>query len=124
MSEVMDRPGLNKAQIAGRAQRATFWAERRARAERAAIHNALNDRMMATMSELTKRFPKCFMPPFKPKLPISIGITEVVRIAAPDMDHRDLANAIRRYCGDISYLRGLVAGAPRFNLEGNPAGVV
>jgi sRNA-binding protein len=58
--------------------------------------------------------------PHKP-LKIDIG-KELVTLGILTAAEVDMA--LRRYCGRVMYLKSCIAGAPRFGLSGNHAGVV
>lgn len=77
-----------------------------------------------TRELLVERFPRCFMPKGKRKLPLKVGIYQDVRSAAPDISARRLKDALHDYTTGRTYLRALVAGAHRVDLDGWPDGVV
>lgn len=83
-------------------------------------------RMFATLGRqvLAERFPLCFAPQGAPKRPLKVGIYADIRAAVPDLSSRKLVCALRDYTAGPLYLRGLVAGATRVGLDGEPAGEV
>jgi hypothetical protein len=78
----------------------------------------------ATRRELIRRFPKIFRAYRAPKVPMKIGTHDDVVAACPDIDAKLIGFAIAQYVNQGDYRDYLVAGATRFDLEGNAAGVV
>jgi ProP effector len=73
---------------------------------------------------LAKRFPKCFSIE-APRKPLKVGIhvdimARLGNVIAPEQLRRGLA----AYTGATAYLRGIVSGAIRRDLNGNAAGMV
>jgi hypothetical protein len=85
---------------------------------------ARQERAFRMRDALIERWPNCFKGPEQPKLPLKIGIHRDIKAIAPELSTRDLGTAIRYYVGDYQYRQAMVAGAVRFDLDGNPAGVV
>jgi hypothetical protein len=85
---------------------------------------ARRERAFRMRDTLIERWPNCFKGPEQAKLPLKIGIHRDIKAIAPELSTRDLGTAIRYYVGDYQYRRAMVAGAVRFDLDGNPAGVV
>ncbi|WP_295442015.1 ProQ/FinO family protein [uncultured Thiodictyon sp.] len=59
--------------------------------------------------------------------PLAIGIRDAIMAWAdtrPDLDPRQVAEALRAHCARLTYRRTLLAGAPRIDLEGQPVGSV
>ncbi|MBS9476197.1 ProQ/FINO family protein [Ancylobacter radicis] len=81
-------------------------------------------RAEATREVLVERFPRTFMPKGERKIPLKVGIYQDLRIAAPDLSARKMADALHDYTTGRTYLRALVAGAHRIDLDGWPEGVV
>ena len=73
---------------------------------------------------LVARFPKCFMPKGAEKLPLAIGTGGQIQKLLSDLSWSHLQLALVDYTHGPTYLRGIVAGAPRYDLEGNPNGEV
>lgn len=73
---------------------------------------------------LVSRFPKCFMPKGKAKLPLKIGIDKDLAEQCPDILAVHIRIAMRDYCGGPRYLREMVEGARRVALDGSDAGFV
>jgi ProP effector len=59
-----------------------------------------------------------------PLHPLKIGIDHDIREQCPDVPLRTHREFIRRYVGQVGYLRLLIAGTARVDLDGNPAGIV
>lgn len=87
-----------------------------------ARNNALRTRYW-----LRRQFPKCFMPFGEPKKPLKIGIFDDI-LAIYGGSYKGfrylLEGALRDYVHGETYLRAMVAGAIRVDLEGNVAGNV
>jgi ProP effector len=77
-----------------------------------------------TRRELVVRFPACFKAFNAVKIPLKIGIDKDVIAAAPDLDAKLIKTAIAAYCNSGGYPERVVAGAARFDLQGQPCGVV
>jgi ProP effector len=73
---------------------------------------------------LSLSFPDCFCGKGQPKKPLAIGIYKEIRNQLPEIKARELFQALSDYTGGPLYLKSLVAGAKRFNLDGGPAGFV
>jgi len=85
---------------------------------------AKRERAFRMRDTLIERWPNCFKGPEQAKLPLKIGIHRDIKAIAPELSTKDLGTAIRYYVGDYQYRQAMVAGAVRFDLDGNPAGVV
>jgi hypothetical protein len=141
-------PTLNAVEIPGRARRAerraavaaeaaeaekragsrairdaAVAAEKAARAERQAVKEAKLQRVLEMHGILCERWPALFKM-LGPRLPMKLGIHRDVIEAAPDLHAGDVRKAIRFYALSGSYTEAVVAGAVRYNLYGQPAGVV
>jgi ProP effector len=55
---------------------------------------------------------------------LKVGIAVDLMGRSPELDNRKLNAALSAYAQRIMYLRGLVAGAARLDLDGDPAGEV
>jgi sRNA-binding protein len=83
--------------------------------------------LMHMRAFLTHNFPKCFRPFGQPKLPLKIGVYDDVMAIYGKSNGGfkwTLMGALRDYCGGESYLRAMVPGAVRVDLDGNAAGTV
>lgn len=77
-----------------------------------------------TREQLLERFPRCFRPKGATKTPLKVDIFKDIRAAAPDIPRRRLQLALKDYTSGRTYLRAIVAGAYRVDLDGFPAGEV
>lgn len=78
-----------------------------------------------TRALLVEKFPKCFAPKGEDKRPLKIGIYHDIRAALPELPAMKLHPALYDYTSGATYLRNLIeAGAPRFDLNGEPSGIV
>jgi ProP effector len=78
-----------------------------------------------TRRQLIRRFPAIFRGhKATPKLPLKVGIYADVCAAAADIDPKLIAAAIGQYVRAGNYGEFLVEGATRFDLNGQPCGVV
>lgn len=84
----------------------------------------LRIRAAATREHLVALFPKAFMPKGADKIPLKIGIHADIRARDPSISGVKLGAALHDYVTGPKYLRALVAGAPRLDLDGQPAGEV
>lgn len=83
--------------------------------------------MMHLRGWLIRKHPKCFMLFGQPKLPLKIGIYDDIMAlyGGGYQNFRfELSAALSDYCNGGTYLRALVVGAVRVDLDGNPAGEV
>jgi ProP effector len=71
---------------------------------------------------LCERFPAAFS--MKQPPPLKVGIVGNITTNLPDINARHLESAMAAYCNRPPYLRALTEGAPRVDLDGNPAGTV
>jgi sRNA-binding protein len=77
----------------------------------------------ATITKLGERFPKCF--DLRRSKPLKIGINaDLVAAMAGEMTPVQIGAALARYVHGIAYKRSLLAGTPRVDLQGRPAGTV
>lgn len=61
---------------------------------------------------------------FKEGVPLAIGIHKQILEKMPELEKANLRTAMRLHTHSTRYLKGVVAGAPRFDLERNAAGEV
>jgi sRNA-binding protein len=74
---------------------------------------------------LTKKFPQTFvLEKHRPHQPLKVGIAAEIPARCPAVERRVLGAALSAYARRVMYLRSLVAGAARLDLDGNPAGEV
>jgi ProP effector len=74
---------------------------------------------------LTKKFPLTFvLEKHRPHWPLKVGIAAEIPARCPAVERRVLAAALSACARRVMYLRSLVAGAARVDLDGNPAGEV
>jgi ProP effector len=79
----------------------------------------------AALARLTEAFPQTFvLEKYRPHWPLKVGIASAIPVRCPALEWRVLKVALAAYTGRVMYLRGLVAGAVRIDLDGNPAGEV
>jgi ProP effector len=72
--------------------------------------------------DLPGLFPSTF-DPASPK-PLKVGIRLDIEKRLPETSRRSIRKALMRWCSQEPYLRAIVAGGPRLDLDGNPAGEV
>ena len=74
---------------------------------------------------LTEAFPQTFvLEKYRPHRPLKVGIAADIPARCPAVERRVLSAALSAYARRVMYLRALVAGAARVDLDGNPAGEV
>ena len=79
----------------------------------------------AALTRLAEAFPQTFvLERGRRHRPLKIGIAADLQAGCPALEWRVLRVALAAYTGRVMYLRGLVAGAARIDLDGNPAGEV
>jgi ProP effector len=79
----------------------------------------------ATLACLAEAFPQTFvLEKYRPHCPLKVGIAAVIPARCAALEWRVLKMALTAYTGRVMYLRGLVEGAARLDLDGNPAGEV
>jgi sRNA-binding protein len=81
-------------------------------------------RAMAMRSHLLQIFPKAFMPFDAPKIPLKVGIRQDIMTSHPQLAWKAVNAALEDYCGGRSYLRAMIPGAVRIDLDGIPVDVV
>jgi ProP effector len=80
---------------------------------------APSNRRNALLERLYKEFPV-----FRDHLPLSIGIHKAFNERIPGLAKGQVWSAMQQHTGSTRYLKALVEGAPRYDLDGNPAGEV
>ena len=79
----------------------------------------------AALARLAEAFPQTFvLEKYRPHWPLKVGIAAAIPARCPALEWRVLKMALTAYTGRVMYLRGLVDGAARLDLDGNPAGEV
>jgi ProP effector len=79
----------------------------------------------AALARLAEAFPQTFvLEKYRPHCPLKVGIAAAIPARRPALEWRLLKVALTAYTGRIMYLRGLVAGAARLDLDGKAAGEV
>src|SRR6476659_5768744 len=79
----------------------------------------------AALARLTEAFPQTFvLERNRPHRPLKVGIAADIPARCPAVERRVLSVALRVYARRVMYLRGLVAGAARVDLDGNACGEV
>jgi ProP effector len=79
----------------------------------------------AALARLAEAFPQTFvLEKYRPHWPLKVGIASAIPARCPALEWRVLKMALTAYTGRVMYLRGLVAGAARVDLDGTPAGEV
>lgn len=79
----------------------------------------------AGLARLTEAFPQTFvLEKYRPHWPLKVGIAAAIPARCPAIERRALSVALSVYTRRVMYLRSLVAGAARVDLDGNPAGEV
>ena len=74
---------------------------------------------------LATRYPRAFaLEKYRPHRPLKVGVAADILACCPDLDRRKLGVALAAYTRRVMYLRGLVAGAARVDLDGNVCGEV
>lgn len=63
-------------------------------------------------------------PVFREGKPLALGIHKAVLAEQPELDKEAVRKAMRFHVQSNRYLKGLVEGAPRYDLAGNPDGTV
>jgi ProP effector len=79
----------------------------------------------AAIALLAEQFPKCFAVYERRRRPLKVGIYgELLAALDGAITERELHAALGVYTSNLEYLRTLVAGAARIDLNGTPVGTV
>ena len=79
----------------------------------------------ATIAILAEKFPAAFSVFQKRRKPLKIGIRQDLELALGDsVDSRKLAKTLRYYTNNYEYLKAIIRGSDRVDLNGNYAGKV
>jgi ProP effector len=79
---------------------------------------------LAMIEELYQRYPKTFTHEPHDVRPLARGIREAIVADAPDLTASIVSQALAIYTAWLPYMRACIAGAPRIDISGDPAGVV
>lgn len=98
----------------------------RARDAAPAVPEKPVDPVVLAISRLQKRFPAVFPKNPAPKVPLKVGIFQDLVQHAQELKltEAELRDAIRTWCRGARYWNGMVEGAARVDLAGEPAGQV
>jgi sRNA-binding protein len=84
-----------------------------------------HDEVAAAIALLAETFPKCFLVFEQRRRPLKVGIDrDILERLGEAMTPAELFGALRFYTGNQIYLRHLLNGAWRIDLDGNVVGVV
>ena len=79
----------------------------------------------AALARLAEAFPQTFvLEKYRPHWPLKVAIAAAIPARCPALEWRVLKMALTAYTGRVMYLRGLVEGAARVDLDGKAAGEV
>jgi sRNA-binding protein len=82
-------------------------------------------RAKGAIALLADRYPKAFAVQNQRRLPLKLGIHgDIVASIGGALTPKELRRALRWYTGSLGYLREMLAGAARIDLQGDPSGVV
>jgi ProP effector len=77
------------------------------------------------ITTLANRYPNCFSSEvWRPHRPLALGIREAIVADGIELNEGELGRVLGFYCRRVMYLRALIAGAPRVDLQGMAAGFV
>ena len=79
---------------------------------------------LGMIEELCQRYPKTFTHEPHDVRPLARGIRESIVVDAPDLPRSIVSQALAIYAAWLPYMRACIMGAPRIDLNGDPAGVV
>jgi ProP effector len=89
------------------------------------MNKAWHTAAIETLDILRERFPCAFAPQRQAwRAPLKIKIRDDILAAAPDLDAKSIARAMRFYVLHPAYQRSLVPGAKRIDLDGKRVGIV
>jgi ProP effector len=78
-----------------------------------------------TITALADLYPACFAVFQERRKPLKLGIRdEIIAALAGAATPQEIARALRRYCGNVGYLKASVEGASRIGLNGEVVGQV
>jgi ProP effector len=77
------------------------------------------------LARLTEAFPQTFvLEKYRPHRPLKVGIAADIPARCPAVERRVLSVALGVYARRVMYLKGMVAGAARVDLDGKACGEV
>jgi ProP effector len=79
---------------------------------------------LVMIEELCQRYPKTFTHEPHDVRPLACGIHKAIVADAPDLPTSIVSQALAIYVAWLPYMRACIVGAPRIDLNGDPAGVV
>jgi sRNA-binding protein len=79
---------------------------------------------LVIIEELCQRYPKTFTHEPDDVRPLARGIHKAIVADVPDLPASVVSQALAIYAAWLPYMRACIAGAPRIDLSGDPAGVV
>ncbi len=121
------KPSVAQAKVVAQATAqppTAVTAEQAAKPKKRRWDEAEEERIEQTLRAMLARFPEAFDTP--PGRPLKIGIAADLQAAFPDTEAKTVSRALGRWMGwrRSWYLRALIAGGPRYDLAGNPCGMV
>ena len=92
----------------------------------AAHRAARNEAIRAVLQEIMARWPRTFAPHPVPVRPLARGLVQVIAAQLPAVSKRMVHQAISFWHQHrkTPYLQAVIAGGPRYDLDGNPQGEV
>jgi ProP effector len=79
----------------------------------------------AALADVATRYPQTFvLEKYRPHRPLKVGIAVDIMERCPELDRRKLGVGLAAYTRRVMYLKGIVAGAARVDLDGNACGEV
>ena len=79
----------------------------------------------AALTCLAERFPQTFVPDrYQSHRPLKVGIAADLVARCPELDRSKLGMVLAAYARRVMYLKGMVAGSARVDLDGKEAGEV
>ena len=79
----------------------------------------------AALTCLAERFPQTFVPDrYQPHRTLKVGIAADLVARCPELDRSKLGIVLAAYARRVIYLKGMVAGSARVDLDGKEAGEV
>ena len=81
--------------------------------------------MDAALARLVEAFPQTFvLEKYQPHWPLKVGIAADIPARCPDLEWRVLSVVLSAYARRVMYLKSVVTGAARVDLDGKEAGEV
>jgi len=124
-TEGAERIGLNGEPVGIVSADEARWAQVRRKAiiaKRNAVHR---EHVRSTIEVLAQTFPKAFFIYEKRRRPLKDNVCiDILPRVEDTIAGPELRRAVDHYCGNAAYLRTLVKGTPKIDLQGRPAGTV